>query len=85
MAPIIISLVILVTKLSSKGFGFTKGTIDKKLQSIDCQTELSQKQMIKLLNENNLFVASIVLLINLCNLCDLIGIIGNYDLIASVF
>ena len=63
MTPIITPLVILVAKLSSKGFGFTKGTIDKKLQSIDCQTELSQKQMIKLLNENNLFVASIVLLI----------------------
>ena len=57
LAPIIASLGISVAKLSGKGLGFTGGTIDK-LESIGCQTELSQKQMIKLLKENNLFVAS---------------------------
>ncbi|MBQ7749051.1 thymidine phosphorylase [bacterium] len=87
LAPIIASLGISVAKLSGKGLGFTGGTIDK-LESIGCQTELSQKQMIKLLKENNLFVASQTKDIApadkiLYNLRDLTGTVDNYGLIAS--
>ena len=87
LAPIIASLGISVAKLSGKGLGFTGGTIDK-LESIGCQTELSQKQMIKLLKENNLFVASQTRDIApadkiLYNLRDLTGTVDNYGLIAS--
>ena len=87
LAPIIASLGISVAKLSGKGLGFTGGTIDK-LESIGCQTELSQRQMIKLLKENNLFVASQTKDIApadkiLYNLRDLTGTVDNYGLIAS--
>ena len=87
LAPIIASLGVSVAKLSGKGLGFTGGTIDK-LESIGCQTELTQKQMIKLLKENNLFVASQTRDIApadkiLYNLRDLTGTVDNYGLIAS--
>ena len=87
LAPIIASLNISLAKLSGKGLGFTWGTIDK-LQSIGCKTELSKQQMIKLLKENNLFVASQTSDIVpadkiLYNLRDLTGTVDNYGLIAS--
>ena len=87
LAPIIASLGVSVAKLSGKGLGFTGGTIDK-LESIGCQTELTQKQMIKLLKENNLFVASQTRDIApadkiLYTLRDLTGTVDNYGLIAS--
>ena len=87
LAPIITSLNISIAKLSGKGLGFTGGTIDK-LQSIGCKTELSKQQMIKLLKENNLFVASQTNDIVpadkiLYNFRDLTGTVDNYGLIAS--
>ncbi len=87
LLPIIASLGISVAKLSGKGLGFTGGTIDK-LQSIGCQTEWSQKQMVALLKKNNIFVASQTNDIVpadkiLYNLRDLTGTVDNYGLIAS--
>lgn len=87
LTPIIASLGISIAKLSGKSLGFTGGTIDK-LQSIGCQTDLSQKQMIELLKRINIFVASQTEDIVpadkiLYNLRDLTGTVDNYGLIAS--
>lgn len=87
LLPIITSLGISVAKLSGKGLGFTGGTIDK-LQSVGCKTELSQKQMIALLRQINIFVANQTEDIVpadkiLYNLRDLTGTVDNYGLIAS--
>ena len=87
LVPIITALGIPIAKLSGKGLGFTGGTIDK-LQSIGCKTELSKPQMIKLLKQNNVFVASQTKNIVpadkiLYNLRDLTGTVNNYGLIAS--
>lgn len=87
LTPIIASLGISIAKLSGKSLGFTGGTIDK-LQSIGCQTDFSQKQMIELLKRINIFVASQTEDIVpadkiLYNLRDLTGTVDNYGLIAS--
>lgn len=87
LAPIVASLGVSIAKLSSKGLGFTGGTIDK-LQSIGCKTELSKKQMISLLKEINIFIANQMNDIVptdkiLYNLRDLTGTVDNYGLIAS--
>ena len=87
LTPIIASLGISIAKISGKSLGFTGGTIDK-LQSIGCQTDFSQKQMIELLKRINIFVASQTEDIVpadkiLYNLRDLTGTVDNYGLIAS--
>ncbi|MCQ3914761.1 MAG: hypothetical protein MJ201_03155 [Mycoplasmoidaceae bacterium] len=85
--PIIASFGLSVAKISGRGLGFTGGTIDK-LESVGVRTELDKKQMIRLLNKNQIFITTQTEDIApvdkvLYHLRDVTGTVGDYGLIAS--
>ncbi|MDR1235194.1 MAG: thymidine phosphorylase [Mycoplasmataceae bacterium] len=55
LSPICAALGIKVAKISGKGLGHTGGTIDK-LESIGVDCNLNEKQYLKLLKDNGLFI-----------------------------
>lgn len=55
LSPIVASFGLKLAKISGKGLGYTGGTIDK-LNSIGVKTDLTEKESLKILNENGFFI-----------------------------
>lgn len=57
LLPILASLDIKIAKMSGRGLGYTGGTIDK-LESVDVNTEQTEKKFLLLLKKHNFFIIS---------------------------
>lgn len=87
LLPIIASLGFAVAKISGRGLGFTGGTIDK-LESVGVNTDLTRKEMVRLLKQNKIFITTQTEDIApvdkvLYHLRDVTGTVGDMGLIAS--